>query len=60
LRRSLVHADIAERRAPLASGRIGQQAGPLAERAGEARSALRGFANKLLTFDLLVDALAGD
>ena len=57
---SLVHADIAERLAPLASGRLGEQAGLLAERAGEARSALRGFANKLLTFDLLVDALAGD
>ena len=32
----------------------------LAEKSGAARAALRGFANKLLTFDVLVDALAGD
>jgi DNA polymerase-3 subunit delta' len=57
---ALVHADLAERLAPLASGRLGEQAAALAERAGEARLALRGFANKLLTFDLLVDSLAGD
>ena len=57
---ALVHPDAAERLAPLASGRLGERAGVLAERAGEARYALRGFANKLLTFDLLVDALAGD
>jgi DNA polymerase-3 subunit delta' len=55
-----VHADLAERLAPLASGRLGEQAAVLAERAGEARLALRSFANKLLTFDLLVDSLAGD
>lgn len=59
-RESLVHADIAQRLSPLASGRLGERAGLLAERAGEARSALRGFANRLLTFDVLVDALAGD
>jgi DNA polymerase III subunit delta' len=57
---ALVHPDTAERLAPLASGRLGERAIRLAERAGEARYALRGFANKLLTFDLLVDALAGD
>jgi hypothetical protein len=57
---ALVHPDAAERLAPLASGRLGERAGVLAERAGEARYALRGFANKLLTFDLLVDTLAGD
>jgi len=57
---ALVHPDAAERLAPLASGRLGERAALLAERAGQARFALRGFANKLLTFDLLVDALAGD
>jgi hypothetical protein len=44
----------------LAAGSLGERAGLLAERAGEARRALRGFANRLLTFDLLVDALAGE
>ena len=57
---ALVHPDAAERLLPLASGRLGERATLLAERAGEARYALRGFANKLLTFDLLVDTLAGD
>lgn len=57
---ALVHADLAGRLAPLATGRLGERAALLAERAGEARFALRGFANKLLTFDLLVDSLAGD
>jgi DNA polymerase-3 subunit delta' len=57
---ALVNADLAERLLPLAMGRLGERAGPLADEAGEARIALRGFANKLLTFDLLVDALAGD
>ena len=56
----LVHPDLAERLAPLARGPLGERAALLAERAGEARFALRGFANKLLTFDLLVDSLAGD
>jgi hypothetical protein len=56
----LVHPDLAERLAPLARGPLGDRAAVLAERAGDARFALRGFANKLLTFDLLVDALAGD
>jgi DNA polymerase-3 subunit delta' len=57
---TLVHADLADRLAPLAAGSLGERAGLLAERAGEARRALRGFANRLLTFDLLVDALAGE
>jgi DNA polymerase-3 subunit delta' len=56
----LVHPDLADRLRPLATGPLGERAALLAERAGEARFALRGFANKLLTFDLLVDALAGD
>jgi DNA polymerase-3 subunit delta' len=57
---TLVHPDLAERLAPLARGPLGERATLLAERAGEARFALRGFANRLLTFDLLVDSLAGD
>jgi len=57
---ALVHPDLAERLAPLARGPLGERAGALAEEAAEARVALRGFANKLLTFDLLVDSLAGD
>ena len=57
---ALVHPDLAGRLAPLARGPLGERAAALAERAGEARFALRGFANKLLTFDLLVDSLAGD
>jgi DNA polymerase-3 subunit delta' len=57
---ALVHADVAGRLAPLASGPLGERAAVLAERAGEARYALRGFANKLLTFDLLLDELAGE
>jgi hypothetical protein len=56
----LVNPDVAPRLAPLASGPLGASAPQLAERAEEARIALRGFAGKLLTFDLLVDALAGD
>ncbi len=57
---ALVHPDLADRLAPLARGPLGERAAALAEQAGEARLALRGFANKLLAFDLLVDALAGD
>jgi DNA polymerase-3 subunit delta' len=57
---ALVHPDLAERLAPLARGPLGERAGVLADQAAEARIALRGFANKLLTFDLLVDSLAGD
>jgi DNA polymerase III subunit delta' len=56
----LLNADVAQRLAPLASSRLGERASRLAERAGDARRALRGFASKLLTFDILVDALAGD
>jgi DNA polymerase-3 subunit delta' len=56
----LVNVDLAGRLLPLATGRLGERAASLAEEAGNARLALRGFANKLLTFDLLVDSLAGD
>jgi DNA polymerase-3 subunit delta' len=57
---TLLSPDLAPRLAALASGRLGERATSLAEEAGEARTALRGFASKLLTFDRLVDALAGD
>ena len=56
---ALVHPGLAERLAPLARGPLGARAGALADEAEEARIALRGFANKLLAFDLLVDSLAG-
>ena len=54
----LLNADVGERLAPLAAGPLGVRAAALAETAGEARSALRGFASKLLTFDVLVDSLS--
>jgi len=57
---ALVNADVAERLAALAAGPLGARAALVAERAEEARHALRGFASKLLTFDLLVDSLAGE
>jgi len=57
---ALVNADVASRLASLASGPLGERALRLGERVAEARFALRGFAGKLLTFDLLVDTLAGD
>jgi hypothetical protein len=53
-----LNADVAPRLAALAQGPLGERAGRLAERTGEAREALRQFANRLLTLDLLVDALA--
>jgi hypothetical protein len=56
----LVNVDLAGRLLPLAQGRLGERATTLAEEAGAARLALRFFANKLLTFDLLVDSLAGE
>jgi hypothetical protein len=57
---ALVNSDVADRLAALGRGRLGDRAAALAERAGEARTALAGFANRLLTFDLLVDAVAAD
>jgi DNA polymerase-3 subunit delta' len=57
---ALVHADLADRLAPVARGPLAERAMALAEEADEARVALRGFASRPLTFDLLVDALAGD
>jgi DNA polymerase-3 subunit delta' len=57
---TLLNPDLGPRLAALASGRLGERAAGLAEEAGAARWALRGFASKLLTFDRLVEALAGD
>jgi DNA polymerase-3 subunit delta' len=57
---TLLNPDFAPRLAALASGRLGERATSLADEAGAARSALRGFASKLLTFDRLVEALSGD
>ena len=57
---ALVNADLAPRLAALAHGPCGERALALAERVDAARVAVRGFASKLLTFDVLVDALAGD
>jgi DNA polymerase-3 subunit delta' len=57
---ALLNPDLAPRLAALASGRLGERATGLADEAAAARSALRGFASKLLTFDRLVDALAGE
>jgi hypothetical protein len=54
---SLVNVDVAPRLAALSRGPLGERAVELAETAAGARRAVRGFANKLLTFDVLVDAL---
>jgi DNA polymerase-3 subunit delta' len=57
---TLVNPDLAPRLLPLARGPLGARALVLAENAAHARQALRGFASRLLTFDVLVDGLAGD
>jgi hypothetical protein len=57
---TLVNPDLADRLLPLARGPLGARAIRLAEDASQARSALRGFSSRLLTFDVLVDALARD
>jgi hypothetical protein len=55
---ALVHGDLAERLAGIAASPLGPHALALADRVEEARRALRGFGNRLLAFDVLVDALA--
>jgi DNA polymerase-3 subunit delta' len=55
----LLNADVAARLAPLARGPLGARAAELADAANEARDALRGYANELLTLDLLVEKVAG-
>lgn len=53
-----LNADVAPRLAALARGPLGERAGSLGEVVGEAQEALAANASKLLTFDLLVDALS--
>jgi DNA polymerase III subunit delta' len=55
----LLNADVAGRLVALARGRLGARASALAETVGETRESLRGSANKVLTMDVLLDALAG-
>jgi DNA polymerase-3 subunit delta' len=54
------NADVAPRLAALAERRLGERAAALAERVAVARRSLRAFANRLLSFDVLLDALATD
>jgi DNA polymerase III subunit delta' len=56
---SLLNADAEPRLAAVARGALGGRAAVLAEAAGETREALRLNANKLLSMDVLMDALAG-
>lgn len=53
----LLNPDLGERLAILAGGPLGDRATALAEDAAEAREALKGNANKLLTMDLLLESL---
>jgi hypothetical protein len=55
----LLNADVVDRLAGLAAGPLGERAALLAEAAGETREALRGYANRLLSLDLLLETLAG-
>jgi DNA polymerase-3 subunit delta' len=55
---ALLNTDVADRLGPLSRGPLGAQAATLAEDVGATRGALRGFANKLLSFDILVDDLS--
>jgi len=56
---ALLNSDAADRLAALSRGRLASRAAALAETVGETRELLRGSANKLLTMDVLLDALAG-
>ena len=56
--RPALNADVADRLTALARGPLGERAGALGEVAGEAQEALAANASKLLTFDLLIDALS--
>jgi DNA polymerase-3 subunit delta' len=56
---ALLNADVATRLAALAQGSLGLRALALSDSALEAETLLRGNANKLLTMDVLVDAIAG-
>jgi DNA polymerase III subunit delta' len=54
-----LNSDVAERLLAVSRGPLGARAEELAAAVGEAREALRANAHKLLTMDILVDALAG-
>jgi DNA polymerase-3 subunit delta' len=54
---SLLNADVADRLRPLAAGPLGARAALLAETAGETLFGLKGNASKLLSVDVLLDAL---
>ena len=56
---TLLNADVEPRLRAVARGAVGERAGALAEAAGETRENLRLNANKLLSMDVLMDALAG-
>jgi DNA polymerase III subunit delta' len=56
----LLNADVADRLSGLAQGRLAESALALADAVGEAREALEGNANKLLTLDVLLDRFAAD
>jgi hypothetical protein len=56
---ALLNGDVEPRLAAVARGPLGERAVALAEAAGETRVALRLNANKLLSMDVLMDALAG-
>lgn len=55
----LLNADMATRLVKVASGPLGLRAVAACEATAEAEAALRGNANKALTMDVLVDAVAG-
>ena len=55
----LLNADVADRLTRLGASRLGERAVAVAEAAAEAGGALKGQANALLTFDLLLDRVAG-
>jgi DNA polymerase-3 subunit delta' len=56
---ALLNSDVGGRLAALAGGRLSARAASLAETVGETRELLRASANKALTMDVLIDALAG-
>jgi DNA polymerase-3 subunit delta' len=57
-RESLLNGDVADRLETLAAGPLGARGGELAAAVGQTRAALGGFANRLLTFDVLLDRLS--
>jgi DNA polymerase-3 subunit delta' len=57
--KALLNSDVGGRLHALSGGRLGSRAASLAETVGETRESLRGSANKVLTMDVLIDALAG-